>query len=81
MKKFLVILFLVIVINCTSQFSWAAEISTAVTAQQTIDDNETLTITSDAGASVKANTNDLIDMRSTDGATLDNSGEIINTKV
>ncbi len=79
MKKFLVTLFLVIVINCTSQFSWAAEISTAVIEQQTIGDNETLTITSDAGASVKANTNDLIDMRSTDGATLDNSGEIINT--
>ena len=79
MKKLLGILVLVIVINCTSQFSWAAEISTAVIEQRTIDDNETLTITTDAEASVKANTNDLIDMRSTDGATLDNSGEIINT--
>ena len=60
MKKFLVTLFLVIVINCTSQFSWAAEISIAVIEQQTIGDNETLTITSDAEASVKANTNDLM---------------------
>ena len=76
MKKFLVTLFLVIVINCTSQFSWAAEISTAVIEQQTIGDNETLTVTS--SGTVYANINDLIDAQSASSPTLINNNKIIN---
>ena len=76
MKKFLVTLFLVIVINCTSQFSWAAEISTAVIEQQTIGDNETLTVTS--SGTVYADIDDLIDAQSASSPTLINNNKIIN---
>ena len=76
MKKFLGILVLVIVINCTSQFSWAAEISTAVIEQQTIGDNETLTVTS--SGTVYADIDDLIDAQSASSPTLINNNKIIN---
>jgi len=76
MKKLLGILVLVIVINCTSQFSWAAEISTAVIEQQTIGDNETLTVTS--SGTVYADIDDLIDAQSASSPTLINNNKIIN---
>ena len=76
MKKFLVTLFLVIVINFTSQFSRTEEISGAVTEAKTIGNNETLTVTT--SGTVYLNTNDLISLSGTTSPTLDNSGKIIN---
>ena len=75
MKKFLVTLFLAI-ISFTSQLSWAAEISDAVVTQQTIGDNETLTVTS--SGTVYADIDNLIDARSASSPTLINNNKIIN---
>ena len=76
MKKLLGVLVLVIVINCTSQFSKTEEIGGAVTEAKTIDNNGTLTVTT--SGTVYLNTNDLISLSGTTSPTLDNSGEIIN---